>query len=162
MGRASVRTAIAAWFAPPNVTMLNTVYASRPKNLPATDFKLALNNGSGAVMVIHLPDDSEVRTAVGGATSGEKFNTHHVALEVMFQSVKVDGVAAQEDHDTLMDAIIARIRQDRTLGTGGTPIWQAGEGTAGIKVQLAEPDVGKQNVIINAVIHLDALEYVNA
>jgi len=160
MGRATVRAAVAAWFAPANVAGLNSTFAARPKDIPGTAFNLGGNNGSGSVLIVHLTDDSEVRTAVGGAHSGEKFNTHHIALEVIFQSVKVDAIAAHADHDALIDALMVQIRADRTFGTNGNPIWQAGEGAEGIKVQLAEPVLGKQNIIINAVIHLDALEYV--
>lgn len=162
MGRASVRTAIAAWLAPANIAGLSTTHPSRPKQIPATDFNLGANGGSGAVLVVHLASDDEVRIAVGGPTSGKKQVTHDCALEVLFQSVKPDAVAAQADHDALIDSLMARIRADRTFGTAGNPIWQAGEGPAGIKIELAEPVLGAQNLIVNAVVRLDVVEQITS
>jgi hypothetical protein len=166
VGRASVRAAIAAYFTPATVAGLSTTYAARPKLIPEQAFNLALNGGSGAVLIVHLTTDDEHRVAVGGATSGWKFNVHDVALEIKFQSVKADAVVAQADHDALIDALMVRFRADRTLGTGGVPIWQAGEehdlGNVGIKLDMAEPVLGKQNVLIDCVLRFQAFEGIQA
>lgn len=161
MSRAAVRAAITAYFTPASLSLVGAVYAGRPKLIPAQAYNLSQNNGSGAVICVHLPTDVERRVAVGGPTAGEKFNVHDAALEVFFSSVKADAVAAQQDSDTVLDSIVARIRADRTLGAP-TVIWQAGEGTTGIRVELAEPDINPQAVTITAVVRFEAWEYVNA
>lgn len=161
MGRASVRAAIAAYFAPANVAGLSTLYRARPKSIPAQAFKLAAGSGSGAVLVIHLATDEERRLTLGPPTAAQKFNVHDVAMELLFQSVKVDALAAMDDHDALVDALMVRFRTDRTLGsTNGVPIWQAGEDPAGIKLELSEPKLGKENLIVNGVIRFQAYEVV--
>jgi hypothetical protein len=164
VGRASVRAAIAAYFTPAAVgACLSTTYAARPKQIPQTAFKFSANGGSGAVLVVHLTTDDEHRVALGGAHSGGKFDVHDIALELKFQSVKTDAIAAQADHDALVDAVKTLLRADRTLGTGGVPIWQAGEdgdlGNVGIRFDMAEPVLTKQAVIIEGVLHFQAYEY---
>ena len=158
MGRATVRAAIAAYFAPSQVTGLSTTYRSRPKQIPSTAFKLSANAGSGAVLVIHLPNDDEKRLTLGPPSAAQKFNVHDVAMELLFQSAKPDSMVAMDDHDALIDALMIRFRADRTLGTGGSPIWQAGEGTEGIKVELEKPILSKQSTIVNGVIRFQAYE----
>jgi len=162
MGRASVRAAIAAYFTPASLAGLTTTYAAPPKEIPAQAFGLSAGSGSGAVLIVHLTDEDESRIALGGAHDGGKFDTHHIAIELMFQSVKSDAIAAQADHDALIDAFMTLFRADRTLGTGGVPIFQAGEDSAGIKTMVVQPVLGKQNVILNSVIRFNALEFVEA
>lgn len=163
MGRATVRATIAAYFAPVNVAGLTTTYRSRPKLITAQAYGLAAGGGSGAVLVIHLPNADEKRMAMGGAVSGGKFDIHEVSMELMFQSMKVDSMAAMDDYDALIDAFKARFRADRTLGSAdGVPIWQAGEGPNGIKHEGGLPVLGKQNTIINSVIRFDAYEWIEA
>ncbi len=163
MGRASVRATIAAYFAPGNVAGLSTTYRARPKEIPAQAFKLSVGSGSGAVLVIHMPNDDEKRIAMGGATSGGKFDVHDVAMEILFASTKPDALAAQDDHDALIDAFMARFHADRTFGsTNGVPIFQAGEGPAGIRIELTEPVLSKQSFILNGVIRFEAEEWVLA
>jgi hypothetical protein len=161
MSRAAIRSAVTAWFAPPAVAGLSTVHRARPKLVPAADFHLGDGNGSGAVAMVHLPNDVETRKAAGGAHDGEKFNVHDVAVEIEFQSTKPDALDAYDDHDAIMDAFVARIRADRTLGAPGV-VWQAGEGGTGIRVELAEPVTAGQVLKINAVVRFEAWEYVAA
>lgn len=162
MGRASVRAAIAAYFAGQVIPNLTTVYRARPKLIPASAYGLSTGNGSGGVLIVHLTSDDEVRRAFGGMTGGRKTDVHQVALEVRFQSLKVDAMAAQDDHDALMDGIIGSIRADRTLGTAANPIWEVGEDPDGIKVEMAEPKLVKQVLKINAVVRFNAWEWVVA
>ena len=162
MGRASVRAQIASYFSPASVGHgLGTTYRSRPKRIPAEAFGLSGANGSGAVLVIHLPEDDEHPVTIGPENAAQKFDVHEVAMELLFQSVKVDATAAQDDHDALVDAIMALLRADRTLGsTNFVPIWQAGRDEFGIRVQFTEPVLGKQVVEINGVIRYRAFEEV--
>jgi|SRR5579859_89197 len=162
MGRASVRAQLASYFSPANVgSSLATTYPSRPKEVPGQAFNLSQNGGSGGVLIIYLPNDDEKRLTLGPPTAAQKFNVHDVAMEVRFQSVKPDAIAAQADHDALIDAIMTQFRKDRTLGsTNGVPIWQAGEGSEGIKLTLSEPKLSKQSFVLNGVIRFQAYEVV--
>lgn len=165
MGRAAVRLAVAAYFAPPNTANVATLYRSRPKVVPGQAYNLAAMGGSGAVVIVHLTRDPEVREAMGGLTSGERYNRHQVALEIRLQSVKPEAMDAQDDYDAVVDSIFAMIHADRTLGTGGGAtgaVWQAGEGPAGIVHQPAEPVLTKQSVRLDGVVRFEAWEWVQA
>lgn len=161
MGRATVRAQIANYFAPPNVAGLSTLFRSRPSRIPGQAWNLSAGAGSGAVMVIHMPGSEEKRLTLGPPNAAQKFDVHEIALELMFQSVKLDAQAAQDDLDALVDAFKVRFRADRTLGsTSGVPIWQAGEDPSHIRVEFAEPKLGKQNFIQNGVVRFQAFEVV--
>ena len=161
MGRATVRAQIASYFAPANVAGLSTTYRSGPKEIPAQAFDLSANGGSGAVLVIHMARDKETALTMGPENAAQKFDVHDIAMELLFQSVKVDPMVAMDDHDALIDALMVHFRADRTLGsTNGVPIWQAGRDTEGIDIELAEPKLGKQNTIVNGVIRFKAFEIV--
>jgi hypothetical protein len=151
MGRLFVRQAVAIWFAPPSVLGLYTVYRAEPKQVPGTDFFAGAPAGtpSGAVAYPYVESQNEHRIAIGGPHSGWKQGDYDVALIVRFVSNQGTGEAAQDDHDSLMDAIVARLRADRQLGTTNaqTPyIFQAGEGDAvgGADVHVLS-DLPKQN-----------------
>ena len=167
MGRADCRTAITTYLTGRAVPGVGAVHPARPKLVDASELDLAGMGGSGAVLIVHLPKDRRLRRALGGRTGGEKTAVHDVALEVLFASVKPDALAAQDDHDQILDAIVAAVEADRTLGCGyqpsgqpAGPIWQAGEGDAGIDVEMAEPVLSGQVLRINAVIRFEAWEWV--
>ncbi len=133
MTRLFVRQTVAAWFAPPSVPGLNTVYRGEPKQVPGTDFFAGTPAGtpSGAVAYPYVETQNEHRIALGGPHGAWKQADHDVALIVRFVSNQQTGEAAQDDHDALIDAIVDRLRADRQLGTtiDQTPhIFQAGEG----------------------------------
>lgn len=159
MGRATVRAQIASYFAPANVAGLSQIYRSRPNRIDPRVYNLSAGGGSGAVMVIHIPSADETRLTLGPPTAAQKFDKHDISIEVLFQSVKVDAQAANDDLDALIDAFKVRFRADRTLGsTNGVPIWQAGEMPEGIKVEFGPPRLGKQNFIQNGLIRFQAWE----
>jgi hypothetical protein len=168
-GQAVARAAIAAWFSPSQIPGLATTFRSAPTIIPASAYTLASGAGSGSVLIVHLPSAHEVRVAMGGPTSGEKFAKYDLALEVKFRSVKTDAMAAQDDQDALIDAIYARWRQDRTFGTSpkkytgsNATIWQAGEGAAGIEYQQSQAVLDGTTIIIDAVIKGEAWLYIAA
>ena len=160
MGRAAVRTAVTEWLDTAAIPMLGTVLRSRPKLINPALLEPSLGQASGSVIVVHLIHDVEIRTAVGGAKSGEKFNKHDITLEILFQSKQPDALVAQDDFDALIDGIMGRLRQDRTLGAPGV-IWQCPD-AAGYDLLLAQPVLGAQTVLITAHLTMTALEYVQA
>ncbi|MHB8671095.1 MAG: hypothetical protein ACYDAD_11175 [Acidimicrobiales bacterium] len=123
MGRATVRAAIAAFFAPPAVPVLNTVYNAQPKLVNGQDFYAGTTGAnSGAVGWPFLTSQEEERIAVGGV----KEVIHDARLVVVFRSERGTAQAAMTDYDALVDACVARLRSDHTLGS---QVFQSGEGT---------------------------------
>lgn len=136
-GRASVRAAVKTYFTPPAVSGLNTLYSAWPKRgVPWPDYIAGQPAGtqSGTVAVVHLARDDERRLAVGGSISGKKVIEYAVELQLMLRSTKAKAEDAVDDYDAVVDAVKARLRYDRSLGTGSArgaddgDIWQAGEG----------------------------------
>lgn len=160
MGRAAVRKAVAEWLGTSAIPNLGTVLRARPKEIDPSLFKLSFGQSSGAVIVVHLPDDNETRAAMGGKSSGEKFDDHVVTLEIFFQSTKANAMDAQDDHDALIDGIKARLREDRNLGNAKV-VWQAPDKT-GYRFQMVQPVLGAQTVQIAAYLTFIAKEYVQA
>jgi hypothetical protein len=159
MGRAAVRKAVTEWLATAPMPTLGNVLRARPKTITPAMFMPSVGAGSKSVIVVHLSHDNETRAALGGKNSGEKFDKHTVALEIIFQSTK-GAMEAQDDHDDLIDAIKARLRADRNLGAPMV-IWQAPD-KSGYDLQFAEPVLGNQTVLIAAVLTFQALEYIMA
>jgi len=126
MSRQTVRTAVAAWFAPPNVAGLNTLYTAKPKLIPSTDFRRGQPAGTrtGSVGVVSIIGQAEQRVALGGAFSGWKTVQYVVEIELYCHSNAQRAEDAQDDFDATFDAMIARLRADRTLGSS---VWEAGE-----------------------------------
>ena len=85
---------------------------------------------SGCAMVVQIPDGSEQRVAVGGAVSGVKRLAHVVELHGFIRSSELYAEDSQDFGYALRDAIFARIRADRTCGSGGFEVggFQVGEG----------------------------------
>lgn len=143
MASADVRAAVYAYFAPPAVDILNTLYKAEPIYAPGTAWQLDSGVGFGAMGYLHISDESEARAAFGGATGGIKSITYNVALVLLYRYVITsnntdDGPDSWTDGlDTLIDNVKARLRADRTLGTGDSGVvWQAGEGN-----NTSEPDI---------------------
>ena len=128
MSRATVRAALYAFLAPPNVSGINTLSTSTPKRIPGSDFRKGQIAGtkSGAVGVLHLDGENEMRIALGGATSGRKEITYSVTLEVYQHSIQTHAETAMDDFDAVIETVKARIRLDRQVGTAGV-IFRAGE-----------------------------------
>ena len=133
MGRQFVRQTVAAFFAPPAVAGLNTVYTAAPRRMLGQEFFTAAPAGtpSGAVAFPYVEHMTRRRIALGGAHGGWKMVTYEVALVVRFASNQLSAQNAEDDHDAMIDAIVTRLESDRQLGTvvGTAPyIFQAGEG----------------------------------
>ena len=169
MGRAGVRAAMQSYFSGAGLPVVGTVYRSRPKTVPAQNYNLSANGGSGSVLIIHLSRSHERRVELGGAKGGFKVDVHSATLEIRFKSMKADAQAAQDDQDACLDGIVAAIRADRTLGCAynattnqpNGPIWQAGEGSAGIAVTMFEPEEEEQVLSIFGTVEFEVWEWVN-
>lgn len=124
---------------------------------------LTAGRDMGAVMSVHIAQDSERRIALGGPTGG--FKSRPVQLELwVWHYARTPAVEdAQADMDDLLDAIVGRIHGDRTLGGA---VVEAGESQRGItrntgSVPQVEPGT-PPTVRQEAVIALDATVYPQA
>lgn len=131
MSRNSVRLAVADYFDGAGIRNLGTVHRAPPRLTPANEF-LADGGDSGAVMQIHLQEQSERRMSMNWQM-GWKRRLYLVLIALAFKSVNPDWEAATDDLDTLIEDVTAHIQADPQLGTGGTTqgpqiLFQAGEG----------------------------------
>ena len=83
---------------------------------------------TGSQIVVHIAHQHETRKCVGGATSGLKRAAYTVVLHCYIRSNTPHAEDAQDDVYALRDALVARLRQDRTLGGA---VFQAGEAVEG-------------------------------
>lgn len=168
MGRAAVRTAIQAYIAGLGVSYLGTVYAARPTILQEADYEQTMAgmavaasvNGSACVAVVNIPSDLRQRQSETGRGSVDDWTIHDIALELFFASTFGDAVAAQQDYDTIVDALIVAIRANPTPG-GGSVVWSAGEFRAGVAHDQTAPYTSDDGltILINGVIRFQAYEW---
>lgn len=128
MSRATIRSAVASFFAPPAVAGLNAVYSSFPKRIPGSDFRAGQPSGtkSGAVGVVQIVSEREERIAIGGATSGKKWVHYTVELQVYCHSIETHAETAMGFFDSVIDEVKAHLRSDRWLNDYPI-IFEAGE-----------------------------------
>ncbi len=105
-------------------------------------------NGSGAALVINMPESKRQRRAMTGRGAVNDTDIHRVVLEAFFACTSGDPLQAQADNDTVLDAIVIAIRTDPLLGTGGNPIWSAGEFEFGIQVLQSEPFTDEEGLTV--------------
>lgn len=121
---------------------------------------IAPGRQAGALMVIHLPNESEKRIAMGGPTAGVKAQKFNVMLSVYHRAEMYDPEDAQADLDDLIEAIRQRIHGDRTLGGA---VVEAGEGERGIDTATGVPTIEPATrVEQDALISFDATLYPTA
>ena len=128
-----------AYGQPSLVSGVATVFSGFNTNTDYADFGAGLPQGAknGALIQVALPGpDTEVREAMGGATDGWKRITYRTMIRVFGRSIEEHVEIAQSVFDDVIEAIKARIRQDRTLGG---QVFQAGEGQFGIQTEVMVP-----------------------
>ncbi len=140
VSRSSIRHTVATYLGTPALPGVGTVFPSPPKISTAGDAFEGLPAGTptGSVIYVEVLQVSEVREAVGGPTAGAKLVTYDVRVHLLARSSQAKAEDAMDDHDSIVEAILQRLRADRTLGSAGA-ILQAGEGTAGITTQTGMP-----------------------
>lgn len=168
MGRVFVRRTVAAWFAPPAVEGLNTVYTAAPRWAPGTDFFSGAPAGtaSGAIAFPHVEESHRQRVTLQGAPPGGKMAYYTVGLVVRFVSNAEQTQTAQDDHDEMIDAVVVRLESDKRLGTDGQAemVFMAGEGdaSAGPDIHVSS-DLPKQHgtqVTIWSLVRFEVLEWI--
>jgi hypothetical protein len=143
----SVREAIRSWIDTGTIPGVGHVFRDGPWYLDGSAFNLTPGQPWGAVVFIHIDSSSETRLTLAAPNPyiaqqpvGQKSVEYVVSIVVQykFQLPQFFAPGETEDMwvlplDLIIDALKTRLRQDPTLGTGGSPIWQAaqGSGTAG-------------------------------
>lgn len=139
-----MRAAITSFFTNASIPYVGTVFPTR-QYIHGEDYEInAMGqyvgsvNSSGAVLVVNLPADTRTRKAMSGRGYVVDTDVHPVNLEVFFGCPSGQPQEAQEDYDTIIDALFVSIRGNPTLGNS-VAIWSAGEFSAGVKHRQSEP-----------------------
>lgn len=129
MSRATIRNAVATYFASPACAGLNKVFTAHPKRVEAPWFRYGQPAGtiSGSVGVVVILAEQEERIGINGATSGKKWVHYEVQMEVFMHSIHRHSEDAMTDFDTIIDNIKAKLRADRYLNSAPTVVFEAGE-----------------------------------
>jgi hypothetical protein len=165
VSRKTTRHVVADYLTAANIPGVGKVYASPPKISRSMDALANVPAGtpSGAVVYVEIYHTSEVRIAVGGPTAGKKLVTHDLRLHLLARSTQLLAEDAMDDHDTLLEAILALLRADRTLASTTSPIFQNGEGDAGIVVDTGMPfETGSGTTNVWTSIDTQAVEFITA
>jgi len=144
MSRKTMRHMVHDYVAAANISGIGAVFPSPPKISSSLDALANVPAGtpSGAVVYVEVFKSTETRLAFGGPTAGKKKITHDLRLHVLVRSTQLAAEDAMDDHDTIVEALLELLRADRTLGTTSSspaPIFQNGEGTAGIVTDTGLP-----------------------
>ena len=165
MSRATVRAAIADYLMGAGITNLSTVYQHPPKLTVESEFFAGTDPGhaSGAVIYIHIPNQSESRVALGGPRSGNKIRPYTIGLICIFRSNKPKTEDAGADNDAFIDSLTEAIEADRNAGNPAA-VWQWGEGDTlygtDIRVKAEMPRPIRQQISqVFSVVEVTALEW---
>lgn len=145
MSATTIRASIAAFVSAPAITNLAKVYADYPWRIAGTALAITPTTNFGAVAWPHIAEQHEKRITFPAGT-GSKEVTYAVDLIVVAQ-YRIPPTATAGDEwvapaDTLLDAIVARLRSDQKIGTGpSSSILQAGEGDEQLKIRRDMPRI---------------------
>jgi len=168
VSRSTVRHMTADYLTAGAPAGVGKVFASPPKTTVAADrfANAPAGTPSGSVIYVEITRSQEVRVGLGGPVAGKKTVTHDVMLHLAFTSMQARAEDAMDDHDGQVEAILDLIRADRTLGTtvsSPSPIFVAGEETAGITVSVGLPRTAGGGVVeIWSIVELQVVEIINA
>lgn len=119
---------------------------------------------SGALMVVQAPVGTERRIAVGGAVSGVKKVAHAITLHTYVRSKEPYAEDSQDFGYALKDAIFARLRADRTCGSGGFEAggFQIGETEPWLRWGMGQAQTSDGLTKVYLRIECEAHEYIQA
>lgn len=138
VGRAQVRSTLAALISPPAIGGINQVFTSFPKriNFQVNALPSQINR---CACVIFIENETETRIANGGAYSGWKRIDYAVALQLFHHSLAREAEDAMNDLDSIIDDLKQLLRgSGHRLGDdSGVLVWQGAEPM--IDVSYGEP-----------------------
>jgi hypothetical protein len=138
VGRAQVRSTLAAFIAPPSISGINQVFTSFPKriNFQVNALPSQINR---CAAVIFIESETETRIANGGVSNGWKRIDYIVALQLFHHSLAREAEDAMQDLDEIIDDLKELLRSGlhRLSDESGILVWQAAE--PNIDVTYGEP-----------------------
>lgn len=153
----TVRDQICQWFGgsydaasrsyrDPQVTNLGIVKRSRSKSENESDYFLgqpASGAVMGSMMYVSVVSGVETREAINGAHAGLKLLRSQVNLHCFLRSLSEFAEDAEDAFFQFLEDTKTRLRQDRSLGSGGWELggFVAGEGGTGLRWQMRPPEV---------------------
>jgi hypothetical protein len=167
MGRLEVREAVAAYFAEAELPFVGKVFPARPTIMEEDAYQTSMlgeavmsANGSSAVLVVNITDDTRQRRALAGRGAVNDSWLHKMHMEVFFGSTGGEAEIAQKDYDTIVDGMVNLIRANATLNS--TQIWSAGEYDIGIEHKQGAPFTGADGLTICIIgdVLFDAYEWI--
>ena len=115
MSRSGIRVSVATWIQNGAIPNLVAVFAAMPKTISMDGGSMGPDR---AVGWLEVPSQVEQRRAmgpvVGGIPTGSKEVTYALTLHLRGRSVQPDPIDAALTFDSILDAILARLRQDPT------------------------------------------------
>ena len=154
MGQGSTRIAIADALTAAQFPLVGTVYRGRTY-INETDYEAneagyltESAEGGGCVVVVNLPGpDRRYRIALTGRASVDDMNIHTVVLELFFANTSGDPLVAQDEYDSVVDAIVPFIRNNPTM-SAPEAVWSAGEFKAGVVHSQSSPYTGDDGTTV--------------
>jgi hypothetical protein len=152
----------------PQVPGLGSVRRAFPKNFDESEdhfLNAAPGTMSGCSMVVEIYEGVESRVAMAGATNGLKYCKYKVILNCYIISMEPYAEDTQDYVYELRDNIIALIRLDRTLGSGGFEAgvgvgFMVGEGgEPWITWRMSQPDADENRTKQYLMIEFDAQQF---
>jgi len=138
VGRAQVRSTLAALIAPPAVDGIQQVFTSFPKRI---NFQVNALPGeeNRCAAVIFIENETETRIANGGAYNGWKRIDYSVAIQLFHHSLARESEDAMNSLDAIVDGLKELLRgSGHRLGDdSGVLVWQGAEPV--IDVAYGEP-----------------------
>jgi len=142
MSRADVRNAVVATFS--GTAGIKSVYGRPPKQI---------DGSSQPALVCHIAKVREDRTA-----NQTRRRTYSVYLLLDYISRKPRSEDGQDDFDALLEAVEARLRANKTLGTAGT-LAAAGEPTFETDMTMPQTQEGSKSSYFAAAVRFDVIEF---
>jgi hypothetical protein len=129
----------------PQVPNLGVVKRGRPKSENDADYYLGQpSDGApmGSVMYVHVASGVETREAIAGASAGLKLLRSQANLYCFLRSMSEFSEDAEDAFFQFLEDVKTRIRQDRSMGSGGWELggFVAGEGGTGLRWQMRPPE----------------------
>lgn len=164
MSRKAVRNAAAAFFAPPAVNGFNTVYTGEPRDVPVNAYLWQQPAGTktGAIGFFFIEHQRDQLEIMQGSPVQGRWVRYEVGMAVRVRSLQAKAQDALDDHDDILDAIVARLRSDPTLGgtvwQAGTGDWQGGKDDIEVNSGLPKPITKGGPIVIWSAIRFKAIE----
>jgi hypothetical protein len=170
VGRGAVRAAIASTIQAAEINYVGSVFPARPVIVEEEQYLITMANmviqasasGSSAVIVVNLPgEDKRERIALVGRGAVCDFDKHPIVLEIFFACEGGDGIAAQQDYDSIIDALVPLIRNNPNMGVPSA-VWSAGEYSAGVTHEQEQPYTTEDGltILMNGQVRFEAWEQI--